>query len=249
MKFSYRNKVHRTPTEIPEKLRAHLTAYALSAGAAGVALLASTVTADAAPVCTQSTVVLPSTQSFPLNPAEQEIAPFNVAEVSSNVSSLTCCYWNRGFLTPNVPGAGNLLAANGFPSAVASGASIGPGGQFGEGQWYGLLFSFGPLGGGTKNHHRGNFVFGQDNYFGFEFPIAGKTHYGWMKVKLTHVRTGDGIFGSLHILEYAYETEPDTAILAGSCSNAETANAPQPTSLGALALGAKGIPLWRKVSD
>jgi hypothetical protein len=258
-----RRSASKAPDRLSELLQQGLRAYALSAGAAGVAVLACSVASDASPVCKQSSVVVSGT--FPLNPAGQQVAPFDIAGTFNNVSSLTCCFWNRGFLTPNSPGAGALVGTNGFLAALASGASIGPGGQFGEGREYGLLFSYGPLGHGNKKHHRGNFDFSQINNFGFKFSISGETHYGWVRLKVTFGPGFDGIATSIHVLEYAYETTPNTPIPAGSCTAASenkadgsaksSSKAPavalaendaQPSSLGMLALGAQGIPLWRR---
>ena len=245
-----RSKAARTisSSQNPSKsteLQRRMSAYALSATAAGVAVMACSVVAEAAPVCTPSSVVINPNQSFPLNPSAQQISPFQLAATFNNVSSLTSGFWNRGFLTPNVSGADALLnAKNGFPAALASGASIGPGGKFGPGRSYGLLFTYGRLGGGNKTHHNGNFDFSNDNLFGFKFAISGQTHYGWVRLAVTFVPGLDGTATAIDVLEYAYESNPNTAILAGSCTIAE---APSATgSLGALALGAEGLNLWRK---
>jgi len=127
-------------------------------------------------------VTLPGTDTYSLNPANQRFGPFNIAHTFDNISSLTTNFWNRGFLTPNSARAVELLAANGFPAALTSFASIGPRGDFGKGNFYGMLFSFGPQNGGTRKHHQGNFQFGQINYFGFKFAIAGEDHYGWVRI-------------------------------------------------------------------
>jgi hypothetical protein len=253
-------------------LQHRLGTYALSAATAGVAVMACSVAADAAPICKHSSVVLES-QSFPLNPAGQRISPFEIADTFNNVCSQTGCSWNRGFLTPNAPFADPLLAPNGFPANLPFGASVGPGGQFGGGREYGLLFTYGPWAGGDKNHHRGNFDFSKDNYFGFKFSISSQTHYGWVRLSVT-VGGGYGNLATIiNVLEYAYESNPNTVLPAGACSTAEASSAtgaaphgvasredasgsaapiasgvqtPPPASLGMLALGAQGIPLWRR---
>ena len=47
-----------------------------------------------------------------------------------------------------------------------------------------------------------------DAYFGMQFDIEGETHYGWV-----HLVNTFGITG--YITEWAYETTPDTGLLAG----------------------------------
>jgi len=236
-------------------LQQRLGVYALSAAAAGVAVMACSVAADAAPICKPSSVVVEK-QSFPLNPAGEQISPFEIADTFNNVCSQSGCSWNRGFLTPNAPLASPLVANNGFPANLPFGASIGPDGQFAEGREYGLLFTYGPWAGGDKSHHRGNFDFSKDNYFGFKFPISGQTHYGWVRLSVAVSGGYSNLATSIKVIEYAYESEPNRAIRAGSCSTSEPSSAgligapaagiSRPFSLGTLALGAQGIPLWRR---
>jgi hypothetical protein len=253
--------------ETPEFQR-RLGAYAISAAAAGVAILACSVNAEAAPICRSSSVEL-FQQSAPLNPAGLRIAPFELADTFNNVSSIPGDAGNRGFFTPNTPSASALLATNHFPANVAAGTSIGPGRSFGKGREYGLLFTYGPLyGGGTKKKHRGNFDFSQDNFFGFKFSISGQPHYGWVRLKVTFGYALDGIGTKVHLLDYGYESDPNTPILAGSCSQNDsvgqkldlrnkevsdqaavikaTTRAAFPASLGLLATGASGLSIWRR---
>ena len=262
------------PSRLPEPLHRQLNSYALAASAAGVTLLACSVPAGAVPVCKTLAITLAGNDTYSFNPARQRFAPFNIAQTFENVDSLTTNYWNRGFLTPNSAKAADLLGANGFPAALASGASIGPGGHFGKGKSYGMLFSFGPLNSGTIKRHQGNFQFGQVNYFGFKFSISGEDHYGWVRLKVTFGSGFDGIATFIHIRGYGYETTPNTAIRAGECSSqpslsaisnqpkipsgethqiSSTTSAARPVSpsspfasLGLLALGACGLRFWRR---
>ena len=219
------------PCNLPEPLQRRLSGYALAASAAGVALLACSVPAGAVPVCKNLAVTLAGTDTYALDPASQRFAPFNIAHTFDNISSLTSYFWNRGFLTPNSAHAVELLGTNGFPAALASGASIGPDGHFGRGKSSGMLFSFGPLNGGTKKHHQGNFRFGQTNYFGFRFSISGEDHYGWVRLKVTFGRGFDGTATFIHVRGYGYETTANTAIRAGQCSS-ETSLSVLPISNG-----------------
>jgi hypothetical protein len=265
-------------SKLSESLHRNLGAYALAAGAAGVAVLACSVPADAAPVCKNPHLTIPGTNTYALNPAGQQIAPFNIVDTFNNPSSNSFGWWNRGFFTPNSAGANAVLDKNGFPADLAAGASIGPAAQFGPGKSYGLLFTYGYGSGrrGRLKDHQGNLQFGQDNYFGFKFSVSGQVHYGWVRLHVTFGRGTDGQSTSTHILSYGYESTPNTAILAGSC-NASIASAgpaledqkanvaressssdhaatvasttgddAASASLGLLALGSEGIPLWRR---
>jgi hypothetical protein len=81
----------------------------------------------------------------------------------------------------------------------------------------------------------------QDHYLGFAFNIDGKEHFGWARLSL-------GRFAFNHtatITGYAYETIPGKPIIAGDEGNSTEATK-EPNTLGALALGAPGLNVWRK---
>ncbi|MGD0987818.1 MAG: hypothetical protein ABR874_08410 [Candidatus Sulfotelmatobacter sp.] len=82
----------------------------------------------------------------------------------------------------------------------------------------------------------------QDHYLGLEFLINGQKHFGWARISVQYVECFPCIG---RIFGYAYETIPNKAIIAGDQGQAEEAFA-EPTVLGALALGAPALNLWRK---
>ena len=255
------------PAPLFDPLRHRLDSYALAARAAGVAVLAYSVPATAAPVCKSISVELLGTGTYAFNPARQQFAPFNIAQTFESVSSHTSTAGNRAFFTPNSAGANELLATNGLPADLAPGARIGRGAKFGKGQSYGLLFTYGPGVGGTSKHHQGNFQFGRINYFGFKFTASGQTHYGWVRLRASV----EGGHSTTDIEAYGYESTAGRPIRAGSCSVSDLANAnppgartgviargsstaianrlpetAQPASLGLLALGANAVPPGRR---
>jgi len=219
----------KTPAHLSEPLAQKLNAYTLAAATAGVAIFACAMPAEAAPVCKKLSTDLLSTATFPLNPADQAVAPFNIAQTSltyriSTTGRSQLLWWNRGFFTPNSAAARVLLGAKNLPADVAFGAEIGPGGQFGKGASYGLMFTYGKgnfsvHAHGTKLQHRGNLSLTQESYLGFQFSEAGKTHYGWARLEVTF-RNNDK-HTVLHMLGFGYESTPNTAIAAGSCAAAE----------------------------
>ena len=86
-------------------------------------------------------------------------------------------------------------------------------------------------------------------YLGVKFPIAGQSHYGWVRVEFA-----PGLVGT--IVSYAYETVPNRPIRAGALKGMDAvkenaSNASQVTgpSLGMLALGADGLSLWRREEE
>ena len=247
----------RPATVLPEPLLKYLNRYQLAASAAGVALLACSSPAEGAPVCGSLSVTLARIDTYAFNPAHQKVAPFNAAHTLADLSSMPQSFQARGFFTPNTPDAKAVLSTSGLLANVSAGASIGPGGKFGKGNSYGLVFGYYYF-----NRFAGNFPSDQSGYVGFQFSEMGQTHYGWLRVRIANV-SGEN-YPSLLLSEYGYESSPATAIAAGNCvasaSNLATPPKPQlhavsypeekkseaPESLGLLALGSEGLPLWRR---
>jgi hypothetical protein len=82
-----------------------------------------------------------------------------------------------------------------------------------------------------------------NKYLGMQFTINGQVHYGWARLTVSTV--GDVVKTTL--TGYAYESTPNTAILAGDRGpGASTAETKQggPT-LALLSLGGAGLDIWR----
>lgn len=249
------------PSPLSESMTRALNGYALAAAAAGVSVLACAAPAEGAPVCGTLSVTLKHVDTMPFNPAGQAVPPFNVAQTTfqyflttTGVSSLR--WWNRAFFTPNSGPAKVLLGANGFPADLPSSSIIGPAGQFGKPASYGLLFTYGKgnlsaHGGGTKSKHRGNLNLLGDSFVGFQFSQSGRLHYGWLRLSVAF--HGQSIKETLlNVLNYGYESSPETPISAGSCSGAEeSSKSARPEhstgpSLGMLALGNNALDVAKR---
>jgi len=168
-------------------------------------------------------------------------------------------------------GNGQVETADGSAAALASGVKIGPNQNFtpdyaimGE-VFKGWFFSI--------RHNRclhlderdGDWVNVSHRYLGLEFQINGKTHYGWARLR---VQVGY-VYINATLTGYAYETTPGKSIKAGQTKEPDDSKfnpdslspndpgsgasltspvpeKPRPTSLGMLAIGAQGVPLWRR---
>jgi hypothetical protein len=68
-----------------------------------------------------------------------------------------------------------------------------------------------------------NFKPGQVGYVGFQFSLQRQIHYGWVRVQVSkHGRN----LPSLVLSEFGYESTPNTAILAGSCTASASGTGP-----------------------
>jgi hypothetical protein len=93
---------------------------------------------------------------------------------------------------------------------------------------------------------------GTSKYLGIRFQVDGQTHYGWARLT---VKFGYFSYIDALLTGYAYETQADKPIRAGDMGSADADSAPiaelspagsKPlATLGALALGAEAIPIWR----
>lgn len=103
----------------------------------------------------------------------------------------------------------------------------------------------------------GNWLNVSNRYLGMAFRIKGKTHYGWARLSVKY-QFLHGLTATLS--GYAYETIAGKSIVArktkgpdddvekppGAFLTNPIPDIPQPASLGALALGAPGLSIWRR---
>jgi hypothetical protein len=83
-----------------------------------------------------------------------------------------------------------------------------------------------------------------------QFLIEGKVHFGWARLNVSC--RGTDVFAIL--TGYAYETIPGKSIIAGATKGPDdaaptasfTMPTPEPVTLGALAMGAPGLSIWRR---
>jgi hypothetical protein len=224
-------------------LNRQLGLYSIAAAAAGVSMLALAQPAAGEVVVTKKTIPILGLTYLDIN--HDGINDFEFYNYFSFGSADLAV---RGA----VPGLGGAFALgqSDYASPLMRGANIGPAAHFspsstlvgiekGMHVGYSNEKLYGPWGGNPKNR-----------YLGVRFRIDGQIHYGW--VRLTMLTQPAGTW-SATITAYAYETEPNKPILAGTAEeSAAEVQAPENTqkqsgpSLGMLAAGADGLPLWRR---
>jgi hypothetical protein len=154
-----------------------------------------------------------------------------------------------------LPASGNGAIGGSYPLALKQGAPIGHSQQFqgsrGTMAFYAVNHECSPSYGGLwYNAHAPVTA-----YLGLRFQLNGRAHYGWAKL------TVEGA-SYAKLTGYAYETIAGKAINAGQTKEADDPtnedlgpgasltspipDTPQPASLGMLALGAQGVPIWRR---
>jgi PEP-CTERM motif len=88
----------------------------------------------------------------------------------------------------------------------------------------------------------GNFAGVTEKYIGFRVHLSSNEElvYGWAKVSTVTNLNEIGVSGDVILHGYAYESTPNTAIVAGASP------VPEPTSLAIFAMGGAGIAAWKR---
>jgi len=226
---------------LSDSLHQQLNTYALAAAAAGVGMLALTQRAEAKVVYTPTHHVIGKNGRYKLDLNHDKIA--DITLVNSYGCNTDYCYDRFSA----IPAGGNgVEGKKGFlsiPSAYAlkRGALVGPKQPFS-----GQLMASDNMG------YLGQWLNVTNRYLGLKFKIKGKTHYGWARLTVTDKNT----VITATLTGYAYETIPNKPILTGKTRGLDDDYQPtpaslkthtsKPTTLGALALGAPGLAIWKR---
>jgi hypothetical protein len=254
-------KQKRLSSRLNAKLDSNLFAYAVTAGAAGVAMMAMTQGAEAKVVATPAHIVIPTNGTiidFDINGDGQ--TDFGLQAFGSSAKPRTkscsndCSFGSDLLVVPTQ--TGNEVVDAGTTSYygeecaadLAAGKTIGPVRPFATGReamfaHLGTIFGFNT----SRCPWQGNHP--PAAFLGVKFlDLSGRVHYGWVRVSVT-----DSVHAT--ITGYAYETVPNKALTAGA-TDSPTALLSDPeldsqrvhehASLAMLALGAPGLAAWRK---
>jgi hypothetical protein len=231
--------------------------YSIAAAAAGVSILALAQPAEGEVVITRKSIPIPISSYFfpPPHPVPISLNNNGVNDFSFELYTFAYHSFNDDLYMKPLEGGAVVGAVgtkgNFYASALARGAKIGPSAHFSSKGLAEIERAHGID--ASSNYSRklyGNWGGNPANrYIGVKFLIDGATHYGW--VRLTVTTEPRGVAAT--ITAYAYETTANKRILAGiqAKDSANTPDEPKAESsgrpsLGMLALGANGLPLWRR---
>jgi len=251
----------RTPSRLSDSLDRHLNRYTLAATAAGVGIVALTQPAHAKIVYTPAHLKLGAFAEITLDLNHDGKGDFVFSGSAGHKGSQTLNQF-LGVLRYS-PGMGNgIIGTTGrIPqaSALRAGARIGAGKVFNSfGSMAQESIYFGKH--SSSSHWKGQWANGgkgvKNRYLGLRFNVNGKIHFGWARLT---VKTVKGGFTTI-LTGYAYETIPNKSIIAGKTKGTDdkvepisssvlAVPTPAPHTLGMLALGAQGFPLWRRTES
>ena len=259
----------RKTAKLSPSVHHQLNTYALAATAAGVSALALAQPAEAKIVYTPANIQI-SGKPLPIDLNHDGVVDFFLFHygfhTSTGGNALLAClnpFFNEtrtvcvsSSLGKNALNAFRVVESNGaqWGAAVKPGAKIVGGDKFRSGHYANLgqvMFI-----NTQKPHWGGPWVDGgegvKNRYLGVKFQINGHFHFGWARIT---VKT-QGTEFTATLTGYAYETIAGKGIVAGQTKGTDdmpegpdaalTMPTPAPATLGALALGAPGLSIWRR---
>jgi hypothetical protein len=231
----------RKTAKLSESTNHQLHMYALAASAAGVGVLALAQSAEAKIIYTQTHVVIGTNHIYSLDLNHDGIADFKIDNHSFFTDTIVASLSAIPAQANNaVVGRQRQIGSPYYAYALTRGVAIGPKQPF-AGGW--MAWSDGA-------NRAGQWVNVRSRYLGLKFRIKGKVHYGWARLNVT---VGNSRI-SATLTGYAYETIPGKPIIAGATKGTAdpeptasfTMPTPEPATLGALAMGAPGLSIWRR---
>jgi hypothetical protein len=259
----------RNRSRLSAGLERNLSAYAVAAGSAGVALLACVQPADAKIISAKTNLLVPYQGSVQFDINNDGQMDFALSQVfkggcTSTATSarqkhgahppLGCGFFYDALLAaPQQPANGVWVTESlGTECAndVRRGVLIGPTRPFAAG-----VHPMSILQGTSEGSSFCPWAFQHSPYLGVKFAdLQGNIHYGWVRVSVRKDYQPK-------IEEYAYETIPNKPIPAGIANGGDgdasvvapsgdlAPKTPEPASLGCLAQGASGLAAWRREDE
>jgi hypothetical protein len=237
--------------------------YCTAAVAAGVGLLALVQPAQAKVVVKHVSLGLgPGNDGAP--PVQIDFNNDGVIDVSFNAFGVDYGYGTAGYSVvanpqTSKPGGGVVIMGGGsrgpYVAALRRGMQVGPSAHFSSKRLI-IERTFES----TSNEFskcRNRHLFGHwagsnpDRFVGVKFLVSGTAHYGWVRLSL-NTTADNSCTVDTTVTAYAYETVANKKITIGSSTSTDdeqprtSADALIDPSLGLLALGSDGMPVWRR---
>jgi hypothetical protein len=226
-----------------------------------VGLLALAPPSEAKIIYTHAHHVIRTNGSYALDLNHDRTTDFLIRELGSTSGT-----WGTNFLLAkeargNAVQSYNSRSFGRVAAGLKKGARIGRSQGFISGNRNGEVMEEVRQTDGFGVNYYGQWMKVTDRYLGLRFKIHGKIHYGWARLSVRE----QGRFITATVTGYAYETTPNKSIIAGkthgstddpilsadttSPADPQTNHIPDTSQLaspGMLALGAQGVPLWRR---
>jgi hypothetical protein len=248
---------HRTAFNLSNSLHRRLNAYALAASAAGAGVLTLTQRAEAKIVYTPDHAQMSHVGTFPF---ALDLNHDGIADFTFPTSSFVNSGFFQSAMAVSPVAKNNRAWGVQYASALKAGVRVGVNGKFGNPGNLLMGLSSGTSGGfkGFRGPWENGGKGVKNRYLGLKFVIKGKVHFGWARINFANP-------SNVILTGYAYETIPNKPIITGATKGTReerieqpndpgpnaswthaTADVPHTATLGALAMGAPGLAIWRQ---
>ena len=235
--------------------------YALAAAVAGVSMLALAEPAVGEVIVTRKTIPIPVGKESSPKPVHLSLANNGVNDLSFTLTQDSFGPGRTLLVNAVNKNTDGIMMGGGwdpYAQALGQNAKIGASAPF---FWYDGLVELSASSGANKyckgywGTNLTHLYIGCGNpknkYMGVEFRLNGKTHYGWVRLNIKTTSNPNGPALTATITEYAYESVANKTIKAGATTSAtevpaENTQKQVGPSLGMLAAGSEGRPLWRR---
>jgi hypothetical protein len=245
----------RRTVELPKSLHQRLNMYALAAGAAGVSAIALAPRADAKIIYTKTNTPIPVCKPYSLDLNHDGTTDFTISNCVNGMSSIGWAWVGVDTVyAPRTSQLNEVVWHSGFAADLPPNAPVWKNRTFGE--YYPVMAActLRQDRSSYRTTNRGPWRDAQSRYLGLKFSIAGQTHYGWARL---NVKLNKKCNFVVTLTGYAYETIPNKLIFTGHTKGPDdigveepdaalTIPTSEPATLGALALGAPGLSIWRR---
>jgi hypothetical protein len=235
----------RKTANLSESVHRQLNAFALAATAGGVGLLALAQPSEAKIIYTKTYHVIDTNGNYPLDLNHDGTVDFVIQDSSAS---------RQNFLLAKTPYGNGVEGIRDWADALEKGAPINRRQTFMSSNGLLRVIMADAVCTDTGCGSGGSWLNVNGRYLGLKFRIKGKIHYGWARLNVHVDRVEARITAT--VTGYAYETIPGKPIVAGQTKGPDDARAeessatPMPTrkpaTLGALAMGAPGLSIWRR---
>jgi hypothetical protein len=231
-------------TGVSKTFELRLTAYAMSAGAAGVGLLAVTSPANAEVVYTPAHIVFDA-GAVPIDLNHDGVNDFVLSIYDFLLTSRSGGDGRRMRVVAAAQNGVLCSGSSGYPPlALKAGYRIGSREIYGSFDRRGAP-AVNVVDLKSETYVGGPFANAGNRFLGLKFNVNGETHYGWALL-----RVGAGLLGKhatirATLLGYAYNTVAGQAIGAGQGAE-DTKQSEVIPQAGSLAMLALGWPAWRR---
>lgn len=228
-----------TKNNLTSKLRAYtaLTASGMLMSTANAGIVYTDIDPDSVRVGNDNA----TSEYFYIDLDLNGVDDFQIGMFNAQMNSMRTYTWNgvwaSGINTSSLASTSNAIAYSGAAFSykltlpLSAGSTIGASRSFSYYNLLGAVSYWSTVSSNGGNGYFGNFTNQGEKYMGLRFTVGGNIHYGWARVQVDSANYG------FTLMDYAYETCPNTSIQAGMMTGGSGINMYTLTACDAAIIG------------